>query len=188
MTDKPPEVLLFERRSTPIGEALLVVDEAGRLRAFDWSDHEPRLRRLLARHYGALTPAAAVLPAALGEAFERYFAGELTALAGIEWRTAGTAFQASTARMAMRAARGMTAATAVTPLRAAVSWVSHLRTWRSLVRTGPSPLLGTSMDAPAPPQRCAGASRFVQVDARMTAAMPSSVSRASRRSASLPVA
>ena len=46
---------------TPIGELTVVADEQGRLRAVDWTDHEPRLRRLLRLHYGehgfALEPA-----------------------------------------------------------------------------------------------------------------------------------
>ena len=39
MTDKLPERLIIDRFDTPIGEAMLVTDEAGYLRAFDWTDY-----------------------------------------------------------------------------------------------------------------------------------------------------
>ena len=93
MTAPPPEVLRLDRLATPIGTALIVTDEAGRLRAFDFEDFEPRMRRLLARHYGdtPLVPGAA--PPALKQALAGYFAGDLAALAKIDWATAGTEFQ-----------------------------------------------------------------------------------------------
>ena len=47
MPDKPPERLRLDRLTTPIGEALVVTDEAGVLRAFDWADREPTMARLL---------------------------------------------------------------------------------------------------------------------------------------------
>jgi methylated-DNA-[protein]-cysteine S-methyltransferase len=93
MTAKPPEHLFLDRMQTPLGEALLVTDEAGRLRAFDWMDHEPRLGRLLRLHYGSLAPQPGATPAAQRDAIDRYFAGDLSALRTIEWRTRGTAFQ-----------------------------------------------------------------------------------------------
>lgn len=93
MTARPPEHLLLDRMETPLGEALLVTDQAGRLRAFDWADHAPRLRRLLRLHYGSLAPQPGRAPAALRDSVNRYFAGDLSALLTIEWRTGGTAFQ-----------------------------------------------------------------------------------------------
>nr|QQZ49294.1 hypothetical protein JKL49_19720 [Phenylobacterium glaciei] len=36
---------------TPVGVALVVVDEKGVLRAFDFADYEPRMRKLMGRHY-----------------------------------------------------------------------------------------------------------------------------------------
>ena len=36
---------------SPIGVMRLVTDEAGRLRALDWDDHEERLHRLMRRQY-----------------------------------------------------------------------------------------------------------------------------------------
>ena len=47
---KPPETLILERLPTPVGEAILVADAQGALRAFDWtarqtSDHAGRQQR-----------------------------------------------------------------------------------------------------------------------------------------------
>ena len=91
MTDKPPERLFLDRLPTPIGEALLITDGDGALRAFDWSDHEDRLRR----HYGAVPMADGPAPVSTIRALEAYFAGQIDALAPIAWRIAGTPFQNS---------------------------------------------------------------------------------------------
>ncbi len=48
MTDKPPDALRLARLPTPIGTALLVTDEAGVLRAFDFEDFEGRMGALVA--------------------------------------------------------------------------------------------------------------------------------------------
>ena len=49
MTATPPDTLIRGELKTPIGTALLVTDEAGTLRAFDWTDYEPKLQRWLER-------------------------------------------------------------------------------------------------------------------------------------------
>ena len=90
---KPPERLLLDRMATPIGEALVVTDETGVLRAFDWADREVSMTRLLRLHYGAMVPEPAAAPVALMRSLRGYFDGELEGLSGIEWRTGGTAFQ-----------------------------------------------------------------------------------------------
>ena len=95
MTDKPPERLLLDRLPTPIGDAFLITDGDGALRAFDWSDHEDRLRRLMRRRYGAVPMAPGRAPASTIRALEAYFAGQIDALAPIAWRIAGTPFQNS---------------------------------------------------------------------------------------------
>ncbi|MGI8841525.1 MAG: methylated-DNA--[protein]-cysteine S-methyltransferase [Caulobacteraceae bacterium] len=95
MTGKPPECLFLDRRPTPIGEALLITDEDGALRAFDWADDEDRLRRLMRRQYGETPLTDGPAPAATARAVAAYFAGEIDALAGIVWRIAGTPFQQS---------------------------------------------------------------------------------------------
>ena len=52
MPNAQPETLTLERLSTPIGTALLVTDEAGRLRAFNWTDYEDRMLAWIGRRYG----------------------------------------------------------------------------------------------------------------------------------------
>jgi methylated-DNA-[protein]-cysteine S-methyltransferase len=95
MTAKPPERLTVDRFDTPIGVALLAVDEAGSLRAFDWTDHEPRQIRLMARYNGDVPIEPGPAPAAIRAALTAYFEGDLHAIEAIEWRTGGTAFQLS---------------------------------------------------------------------------------------------
>jgi len=89
-----PETLSLEHIATPIGEALVVTDEAGVLRAFNWRDYEPAMRTWLARHYpraAALAERDAQTRAAA--AVRDYFAGETSALKGLEWQASGTDFQ-----------------------------------------------------------------------------------------------
>lgn len=93
MTDALPDTLTLERLETPIGEALVVTDEAGRLRAFNWRDYETRMRAWIARHY----PKAALVegrgPESVRTALLAYFDGDARALEGVPWRASGTAFQ-----------------------------------------------------------------------------------------------
>ncbi|MGH6834884.1 MAG: methylated-DNA--[protein]-cysteine S-methyltransferase [Methylocella sp.] len=95
MTDKPPDALRLERLPTPIGTALLVTDEAGVLRAFDFDDFEARMARLLRRHYGATNLEAGAAPRAVKDPVSRYFDGDIQALDEVRWATAGTPFQRS---------------------------------------------------------------------------------------------
>jgi methylated-DNA-[protein]-cysteine S-methyltransferase len=95
MTNKPPERLRLDQLRTPIGEALIVTDEAGRLRAFDWVDRRPAMARLLRLHYGSLAPEPGAAPESMKRLLRRYFEGDIGCLAAIEWRTAGTPFQRS---------------------------------------------------------------------------------------------
>ncbi len=94
-----PDVLnlFIDRMDTPIGELLMVTDEAGRLRATDWTDFEPRMVRLLERHYGKngfqLEPARN--PHDSSDALRRYFGGNIEAIDGICVETVGTPFQRS---------------------------------------------------------------------------------------------
>jgi len=93
MNAKPPETFGLDRLQTPIGVALLVVDKDGVLRALDWEDHEPRMRQLLRRQYGAVTLKQARAPRDLRSALAGYFKGDLDRLTSIRWRVAGTPFQ-----------------------------------------------------------------------------------------------
>lgn len=86
-------VLRIDRMPTPIGEALLVCDDAGRLRALDWAEKEARLVRQMSETYAPLIPVAGAAPAAVRHAFGAYFEGELHALETIRWRAAGSDFQ-----------------------------------------------------------------------------------------------
>ena len=87
--------LLIDLIATPIGELAVVADEAGRLRAIDWTDHDSRMQQLLRRHYGAngfsLKPATN--PGGLAAAMRTYFAGELGAIDNLPVATGGTEFQ-----------------------------------------------------------------------------------------------
>ena len=92
--DGAPVRLMIDRLMTPIGDALLAFDPAGRLRAFYFADKEDELVGLLRRQYGASVsldrqpgPSDAI------RSLEAYFAGDLTALDNIECRTVGTLFQ-----------------------------------------------------------------------------------------------
>jgi methylated-DNA-[protein]-cysteine S-methyltransferase len=89
--------LFVDRVNTPIGELLLVSDNAGKLRAVDWTDYESRMLRLLRLHYGKngfkLEPA--YNPHGLTDAIKRYFAGDVDAIGDIPVETVGTAFQRS---------------------------------------------------------------------------------------------
>jgi methylated-DNA-[protein]-cysteine S-methyltransferase len=89
--------LFIDRVETPIGELLLVADDAGKLRALDWADYEERMLRLLRLHYGKdgfkLEPAHN--PHGLRDAINRYFAGDIEAIDEISVETAGTPFQRS---------------------------------------------------------------------------------------------
>jgi len=93
MPAKPPEHFHVDRLATPIGVALLVTDAEGALRCLDWEDHQDRMLLLLRRHYGELTLSAGNAPQSVREPLDRYFAGEIPALAEIPWRTRGTDFQ-----------------------------------------------------------------------------------------------
>jgi methylated-DNA-[protein]-cysteine S-methyltransferase len=87
-------LLLLDRLPTPIGVMLLVTDDREQLRALDWEDHEPRMRRLLQRHYG---PSGSAIRHGHSQrvraALEAYFAGDLRAIDGIPVETRGTPFQ-----------------------------------------------------------------------------------------------
>jgi methylated-DNA-[protein]-cysteine S-methyltransferase len=76
---------------------LLIHDPDGRVRALDFHDFEPRMRRLLRLHYGAdgtdFTLEDRPAPAAIQCALRDYFAGDLTATDGIPVDTGGTRFQ-----------------------------------------------------------------------------------------------
>lgn len=106
MTDMQPETLTLGRLATPIGTALLVTDEAGLLRAFNWTDYEDAMRRWLGRFHRGARLVEGRSPAA--GAFSAYFAGDAQALAEVAWIATGTAFQQSVWNALMAIPTGQT--------------------------------------------------------------------------------
>ena len=93
MPAAPPETLTLDRIATPIGEALVVTDEAGTLRAFNWRDYEAAMSAWLGRHYPKAERREGRGPAAVRAAVARYFEGDPQALEGLAWLASGTPFQ-----------------------------------------------------------------------------------------------
>ena len=89
--------LFLDRMDTPIGELLIVADEAGKLRATDWIDFKSRMQGLLCRQYGMngfrLEPAGN--RSGPSSALKAYFAGDVKAIDQVPVETAGTPFQRS---------------------------------------------------------------------------------------------
>jgi methylated-DNA-[protein]-cysteine S-methyltransferase len=84
----------IDRIMTPIGELALAADEAGALRAVDWTEHTNRTERLLRLRYGlhlVLEPRRD--PYSLTAALRAYFAGELTIIDQLPVAASGTIFQ-----------------------------------------------------------------------------------------------
>jgi methylated-DNA-[protein]-cysteine S-methyltransferase len=90
-----PLRLMIDRIQTPIGEMVVLADHDGNLRAVDWAEYEPRMMRLLTRHYGAngFTLEPEENPRGFADAIARYFAGDFAALDNLPVKTAGTPFQ-----------------------------------------------------------------------------------------------
>lgn len=85
--------LLFDRVQTPIGEAVIVCDGAGRLCLLDWNDCEARWRGYLQHFAPEEELIAAKDPFGLARALEAYFDGEPQAVAKLAVVEAGTAFR-----------------------------------------------------------------------------------------------
>jgi len=92
-TEPRPDAVIISRLPTPIGVALLATDADGVLRAFNWEDYEPQMRRWLERRYSGAAVTEGSGPDAIRRAFDAYFQGETGALEAVPWRAAGTAFQ-----------------------------------------------------------------------------------------------
>jgi len=91
MTGKLPETLTLDRIETPIGVALVVTDEAGVLRAFNWTDYEAAMMKWIGRRYPKARLVEGQGP--LRPRFDAYFAGRTDAFETVAWEGAGTAFQ-----------------------------------------------------------------------------------------------
>ena len=81
------------RINTPTGQMIIFMDGKQRLRALDWEDHEPRIQRLLQRHYGKISLQEEARPTAVVRALQAYFDGDLVAIDSLLIRTNGTDFQ-----------------------------------------------------------------------------------------------
>jgi methylated-DNA-[protein]-cysteine S-methyltransferase len=92
-TGQPISTFNLDQLPTPVGAALLIFDDDGALRAFDWDDNALRIRELLRRQYGEVVLVERKAPTALSTALAGYFNGDLDRLGEIAWRIAGTPFQ-----------------------------------------------------------------------------------------------
>ena len=93
VTRSRPSALFLDRFDSPLGCLLLVHDPDGFVRALDFDDYGPRMRRLLARHYGSVETADAPAPAAVRNALAAYFRRDFAALDDIPVAAAGSDFQ-----------------------------------------------------------------------------------------------
>ena len=96
-TPVTPQTLYADRLESTIGTLLLIHDREGHMRALDFHDFEPRMRRLLRLHYGAEGNGFALedraAPASIRQAISDYFLGDVHAIDSIPVTTGGTAFQ-----------------------------------------------------------------------------------------------
>src|SRR4051812_18985218 len=74
-------ILYADQLESAIGRLLLIHDREGHLRALDFHDFEPRMRRLLRLHYGAEGNDFAIrnraVPTPIRRAISEYFLGDL---------------------------------------------------------------------------------------------------------------
>lgn len=95
--------LKLQTYASPIGDILLVSDDAGAVRALDFHDYETRLHRLLRRHYGDYRLDTGDAPQVVVAALDAYFAGDASAIDALSVATGGTEFQ----RLVWRALRAI---------------------------------------------------------------------------------
>ena len=88
-----PERLARSWLETPVATLQIVVDPDDVVRVLDFDNDSPRTRRLLKIHYADIPVVEGETPGPIRDAFGRYFAGQMGALADIPWRVAGTDFQ-----------------------------------------------------------------------------------------------
>lgn len=88
-----PELLIRSWLETPVATLQIVVDPDQVVRVLDFDNDSPRTRRLMKIHYADVPVVEGETPKAIRAAFERYFDGEMGALADVPWRVEGTDFQ-----------------------------------------------------------------------------------------------
>jgi methylated-DNA-[protein]-cysteine S-methyltransferase len=90
----PVQTFSLERINTPTGRMVIVTADENCLRAVDWEDHEPRMQRLLRRHYCTNAILREVSrPSAARRSLQAYFEGDLDAVTCLPTATNGTEFQ-----------------------------------------------------------------------------------------------
>lgn len=101
---------LLERVATPLGQMLIVTDEAQRLRALNWQDHEDEMHTLFRRQYrdDEITLHETAQTSAATQAMQEYFAGNIPAIDRIECVTGGTDFQRTVWRALREIPHGQT--------------------------------------------------------------------------------
>jgi len=89
------QTFFIETLNSPTGGVRIITDADDRLRAVDFDDYEPRMHKLLHRHYGEgeVTLTARPAPSPAYRALEAYFDGDLHAIDALPSETAGTDFQ-----------------------------------------------------------------------------------------------
>jgi len=92
MSSGPAALLFADRLATPIGDLVIVADDAGRLRALEFGDRGAKPRPA-AGYWRGLPVREAANPGGLTAALRAYFGGDLTAIDGLPVATAGTPFQ-----------------------------------------------------------------------------------------------
>ena len=88
-----PERLTLDGLPTPVGEAVIVVDECAALRVFGWNEEQDRIGRRLRRDYGGVEIHEGQAPADLRGKIAAYFEGDVGILDSIACAGAGTPFQ-----------------------------------------------------------------------------------------------
>ena len=84
----------LERINTPTGRMMIVTTDEHCLRAVDWEDREPRMQRLLRRHYGTdATVREVSRPSAARRSLQAYFDGDLDAVGCLPTATNVSDFQ-----------------------------------------------------------------------------------------------
>jgi methylated-DNA-[protein]-cysteine S-methyltransferase len=87
--------LILGSYASPTGDMMLVTDQDGYIRIFEWIDHQDRMDRLLARHYKnqQMDVVQGAAPSSIRNALDAYFNGQITALDDLATATGGTDFQ-----------------------------------------------------------------------------------------------
>jgi methylated-DNA-[protein]-cysteine S-methyltransferase len=85
--------LFLSHLSSPLGELLVVTDEAQNIRALDFADHKSHLQRALREFYGPSELTVVPAPTGIAAAIAGYFAAELDALDALPTSTTGSELQ-----------------------------------------------------------------------------------------------